>query len=131
MHPHVRSISRWLCLLGSLGISLAISRTAGAEQVDNPRYHCWAKFKPGSTSTLAGTMTGPQGMQMDMEMTHTLIDVKPETVTVESKVNVNVGGQVRTPPPRQQTIPAKIEKQDVKEAGEQELIKAFRHRRRG
>src|SRR4051812_32423765 len=90
------------------------------EMVDDPRYKAWAKFAPGSTSTLAGQMTA-QGMQMQMEMKSTLADVKPEAVKVDQELTITVMGNVQQPPKRTQTINAKAPKADVVEKGEQDV----------
>ena len=94
----------------------ALSSAAFAEQVDNPVYVSWAKYKPGTTVTYKQTaeMSMMQGMKTETTITTKLVEVKPEAVTLESTTKMSIGGQEFAAPgtgtPIKQTIPAKVEK---------------------
>jgi hypothetical protein len=86
-----------------------------AEMVDNPAYVSWSKSKPGTSVTykmISETkMEGmPAPMKSEMTMTQTLKEVKPDAVTVEVTTKMSMNGQEMNMPPRNQDIPAKIEK---------------------
>ena len=55
---------------------------APADQVDDPGYVHWSKFKPGS-STKTLTLNETSGMKLSIQMTTTLLAVTPEKITVE------------------------------------------------
>ncbi len=109
---------RSLRLLAVLAI-LSLSSAVFAEQVDNPAYLNWAKYKPGSSLTLkqSQTMAMMQGMTTETTITQKLVDVKPDKITVEQTMKVSMtgmpgmpagaGGTERT---TTTTIPAKVEK---------------------
>jgi hypothetical protein len=90
----------------------ASPRSAWAEQVDNPLYAAWAKFKPGSTASVKHTMhMEGNGMNMDQtfETTTKLVEVTSEKVTVES--STTMAGTTST---HSQDIAAKIDSTDKK-----------------
>src|SRR4051794_18397760 len=63
-------------------LAAASTHWARAEQIDDPGYTYWAKFKPGSFSTTT-TESDLGAQKMSMQMTTTLVSVTPEKVTVE------------------------------------------------
>lgn len=89
-----------------------------ADQIDNPRYGAWARYKVGSSHTLAGVMNMGQ-FQMKMEMKQTLTELADDKATVETVVTMNMMGQPRTMPPRKEMVAAKINKTEAKELGEE------------
>src|SRR5262245_40348750 len=77
-------------------LALAVlSSNALAQQVDNPAYVSWAKYKAGSSLTLkqTSTMAMMGGMTTETTITQKLIEVKPESVTVEVTTKTSVMGQ--------------------------------------
>jgi hypothetical protein len=93
---------------------VACGSVAFAEQIDNPAYTAWAKFKPGtSVTTKTETVSKMGGTENKMEMTTTtkLVDLKPDEATIEMTTQMKMGGAdmpASTTPP--QKIPAKIDK---------------------
>jgi len=93
----------------------AFSAPALAEQVDNPAYTAWAKYKPGTTvsyktATSIVIPSMPEPRQNESRVTQKLIAVKPDAVTVEVIATMSMNGQDRSMPARQHDIPAKVEK---------------------
>src|ERR1700744_197273 len=109
MRLPVRCMSIVACMAGLSGV-------VRAEQVDNPAYTSWAKFKPGTTVTYSQSsdMAMPMGMPAPQTViTEKLVEVKPEAVTLEVSSQTKVMGQTHVSPPRQQDVPAKIDKDNV------------------
>jgi hypothetical protein len=70
-----------------LFVMAASPRTARADQVDNPLYAAWAKFKPGSTATIKHAMHmegGGMNMDRTFETTSKLVEVTPEKATLNA-----------------------------------------------
>ena len=80
-----------------------------AEQIENPQYKAWAKYKPGTTVTLK-TETDMGGNKADMETTTTLSDLTAEKAVVETKMTMVAAGQKMEMPANKMDIPAKIDK---------------------
>ena len=114
MRLPVRCLSIAACVAGLSGAAVR------AEQVDNPAYTAWAKFKPGTTVTYSQSMdmAMPAGMPAGMAppqttLTEKLVEVKPEGVVLEVSSETKMMGQTHTMPARQQEVPAKIDKENV------------------
>ncbi|HUO09205.1 MAG TPA: hypothetical protein VM008_12940 [Phycisphaerae bacterium] len=108
MRLPVRCLSIAACIAG-------LSGAVKAEQIDNPAYQSWAKFKPGTTVTYKQTtemnMPAMAGMSRpESVMTEKLIDVKPDAAIVEITMETTIMGQKHTMPARQTEVPAKIDK---------------------
>jgi hypothetical protein len=108
MRLPVRCLSIAACLAGLSGV-------VRAEQVDNPAYTSWAKYKPGTTVTYKQSMEMEMKMPMAMPqitITEKLVEVKPDAVVLEvsSQSTGGMGGP-HNMAPHQQEIPAKIEKE--------------------
>jgi hypothetical protein len=89
-----------------------LASAAFAEQVDNPQYQSWSKFKPGTTVTMkSDSVMKVQGNEMKNASTITtkLLDISPTEATVETTMLAN-GQESKLPP---QKIPAKTEKAAV------------------
>src|ERR1700744_383103 len=109
MRLPVRCMSIVACMAGLSGV-------VRAEQVDNPAYTSWAKFKPGTTVTYSQSsdMAMPAGVAgPQMTIPGKLVEVKPEGVTLEVSSEMTMMGQTHTTPARQQDVPAKIDKENV------------------
>ncbi|MGN6367446.1 MAG: hypothetical protein ACTHN5_04205 [Phycisphaerae bacterium] len=109
MRLPVRCLSIAACVAGFAG-------AVHAEQVDNPAYTSWAKYKPGTTVTYKQSMEMAMPMAMpspQMTITEKLVEVKPEAVVLEVSSETVVMGQTHTMPPRQQQVPAKIDKEKM------------------
>jgi hypothetical protein len=95
-------------------LTAAMVLTAGsfcfaAEQVDNPSYKSWAKFKAGTTVTLK-TESDMAGQKSDMETTTTLVEINPDKAVIETKMSMNAGGQQMDMPAQKTDVPAKLDK---------------------
>jgi len=108
-------------LLGLVAV-LGVSTVALAEQIDNPEYAQWSKYKAGTyvTTQQAMTMSGdmPAGMPAGMDMsammpkvttTTKLTEVKPDSLTLEVSSDTTQMGRT-TNSKNTRTIPAKIDK---------------------
>jgi hypothetical protein len=105
----------------AVGCFSAISARAG-DMVDNHKYQVWAKFKPGSSSTIATDMEKGTA-KFHLEMTRTLISIDSDNAVVETVSKVTVMGQEHAAPARRETIPVKIdkEKDSIKETGDKDI----------
>ncbi len=97
-----------LCCL-AFSLLLGFIPVMAGEMIDNPMYKHWAKFKPGSFSTLKGSMQS-SGMNSESEMTQTLKELTPQKAVVEMKNAMIVAGKRTENPPQLVTHPAKLEK---------------------
>jgi len=88
------------------------SAAAFAEQVDNPAYTGWAKYKPGTSVTIRQTMDMPGMGVMQQTDTVTLVEVAADKVVVETKGNMVMAGQATDIPATKSSIPAKVDKAD-------------------
>jgi hypothetical protein len=108
MRLPVRCLSIAACIAGFSG-------AVKAEQIDNPAYQSWAKYKPGTTVTYKQTteMNNPAMAAMgkpETVMTEKLIEVKPDVAIIEITMETTMMGQTHTMPARQSEVPAKVEK---------------------
>lgn len=107
-----------LAALMCFGVAVCHAR---AEQQDNQQYLHWAKFKPGSSVTMTGNVEG-NAQKVQIDMTNTLVEVKPDKLVLESYSTLNIAGQDRKSPARKRDVPAKEEKKAVvKEVGEEQI----------
>jgi hypothetical protein len=90
------------------------------EMIENPKYHAWVKFKPGSNSTVTADMD-IQGSKIHISMTRTLISIDDSTAVVETKSTVSVMGHDHAAPARQESIPAKTDKDLITQTGEKDV----------
>jgi hypothetical protein len=120
-----RSFVRWFGVVCLVACALAVApgrSLAAAEQIDDPAYVHWAKFKPGSVAKTT-TESNLGGQKMTIQMTTTLIEVVPEKITVEIKTEVEAGGTKLPSTTKKTAIAAKRAKpakepQSVKEGTE-------------
>jgi hypothetical protein len=110
MRMTIAAILAGVCVAG-----LAVTGLA-ADQIDNPQYQSWAKYKPGMTvvhkmtnETKMAQMPGG-GMTMESTTTRVLKEVKPESVTVEMTTKTTMNGMDQSTPATTTVIPAKIDK---------------------
>jgi hypothetical protein len=92
---------RMLSMVASGCLLLAGSALAG--QVENPQYTQWAKFKPGTSTTIA-TSSDAGGQSSKMETKTTLKEVTPDKVVIESAMSMEAGGQKMDMPAQSQEI---------------------------
>jgi hypothetical protein len=108
----------------SLGVMAAVlfcsAATAYAEDVDNPIYKHWAKFKPGTSVTAVTTME-IAGNKTETKSTTTLKEVTADKVVVdmngfamEFKAKVPKGDTTATTAPK---VDAKTSTEEVEVAG--------------
>jgi hypothetical protein len=100
--------------------SLCPSALRADDKADNPKYTSWAKFKPGSSSTVAADME-VNGSKYHISLTRTLVSIDADNAVVESKSTMNLLGHDQTMPARQETIPSKIAKDELKETGTKDV----------
>ncbi len=113
-----RAISRVFAV--AFGMTLAVTATVRADDSANPKYAAWSKFKPGSYNTVASDMDA-HGSKIHIEVKRTLVSVSDDEVVVETKTTVNVLGHDHEYPGVNQTIKAKIDKEEIKQTGEQDV----------
>ncbi|HEX4797187.1 MAG TPA: hypothetical protein VH370_25565 [Humisphaera sp.] len=94
--PRMRGRNILKALFAFSFLAAATTTSVRAEQIDDPGYTYWAKFKPGSFSTTT-TESDLGAQKMSMQMTTTLVSVTPEKVTVEVKTTTSAGGRALTP----------------------------------
>lgn len=98
-----------LCRLLAIAVVGMLGATAFAEQIDNPQYTAWAKFKAGTTVTTKSEtsmkMAGNEN-KTSTTMTTKLSEITPTEATVETTMESN---GTSTPLPARK-IPAKIDK---------------------
>jgi hypothetical protein len=105
-------------VFGALVLSLLLSSSLRAANLEGMRYEAWAKFKVGSSHTLSGTVDAGQ-MQIPSEITQKLIDVKPDHVTIEMSSKVTIMGREHVGKPQQRDIPVKDKDVQAKDLGEE------------
>jgi hypothetical protein len=122
------SMSRWALAGVVLSLVLVTSPHAAraeeaAEQMDNPAFAAWSKFAIGSSETLTAELQGanPQAAKMTMEMVRKLVEKADDHITIEVTSTINVAGQKKEMPSRNQNVPAKMAKKDVKSSGTEEV----------
>jgi hypothetical protein len=101
-------------------VTVFFTTTRADDAKDNPNYLVWAKFKPGSTSTVVADIRDGQD-NVHIETTRTLVSVSAETVVVETVSIRKTKGHEITQAPIKQTIPAKTNKDEIKETGRKDM----------
>ncbi|HEY1923203.1 MAG TPA: hypothetical protein VGG44_10685 [Tepidisphaeraceae bacterium] len=100
--------------------AITITCPARADQVDNPHYQVWAKFKPGSSRAWTGSMrAGP--VLIHIQMTSTLREVTPDHVVVETRTTTDFGQGPHAGRSLRETVDAKIEAEEVKDLGHETI----------
>ena len=92
------------------------------DMVDNHKYQAWAKFKPGSSSTISADID-KAGNKIHLDMTRKLVSLDDDKVVIEVASTVTFMGHDHAAPTRQETYPAKIDKEkvDIKKTGDKEI----------
>jgi hypothetical protein len=105
----------------AVGCLSAIPARAG-DMVDNQKYQVWAKFKPGSFSTVSMDME-KGATKIHLELTRTLISVDSDNAVVETVSKMTFMGQDHASPARRETISAKIDKDkdSIRETGNKDI----------
>src|SRR5215204_2948333 len=81
---------------------------ASVQAEDNPGYTSWAKFKPGTSTTM--TMTSDAGGQASKTETKTtLTEVKPDKIVLSVAMSMEAGGQKMDMPAQTMEVPKTIE----------------------
>jgi len=108
-----------VCAFAAAGCLSALPARAD-DMKDNPKYQAWAKFKPGSNSTIATDIeAGPN--KIHLEITRTLISVTDKEAVIESVTTVNMMGQDHKQPPTRETIPVQIGKDQIKSTDDKDV----------
>jgi len=90
-------------------VAMSCNLAAAAEEIDNPMYANWAKFKVGSMlKTRSQSIAAEQKMSIDS--TATLLEVTPTKLVVEMKTETTSGETKLPTRTRKQDVPAKIAK---------------------
>lgn len=101
-----------LCVALVLLYSLFASVVCFAEDFGTP-YENWSQFKPGSFVTYK-VKTETAGVSTETEMTHTLKEVTPQKIVLDTKtVTVVMGNKIESPPvtielPKDGAMPADV-----------------------
>ncbi len=95
--------------LMAAALVLATGSFCFAEQIDNPTYKNWSKFKPGTSVTVA-MESDVGGSKTIMETTTTLVEVNADKCVTESKMSMTVGGNKMDMPANKTDVMAKIDK---------------------
>jgi hypothetical protein len=82
---------------------------SAADQIDNPQYTAWAKFKPG-TSVTTKMVSDAAGQKTEMEITTTLVEVTAAKLVLEAKTSMSAGGQKMEMPAQKTDVAAKVDK---------------------
>lgn len=100
--------------------ALPAARAAG-EEVANPAYDAWSKFKPGATTRVAGS-TKTMGMETTLEINTKLLEVAADKVTLEVSASITMNGNKMDQPAQKQEVKAKVQKEDIPApAGEEQI----------
>jgi hypothetical protein len=107
----------------TLGLTLAFGASlCRAEQVDNPQYKQWSKFKAGAwVKHKSETSFGDQ--KTSQEMTTKLVELTPEKAVIESTISMTMGDQKMDMPAQKMDVPAKVEKKTEPTAAEKPATK--------
>ncbi len=98
----------------SVVLCVGVAAMATAEQIDNPQYAQWAKFKVGAFVTLKST-TDMGEFKTETEMTTKLISLTAEMAVTElTGSTIAMGNKVEMPPQKTE-IPARMEKPEMPE----------------
>lgn len=96
----------------SAALTCGLAAMATAEQIDNPQYTQWAKFKVGAYVTMKST-TDMGEFKTENEMTTKLISLTPEKAVIEmTGFSIAMGNKVEMPPQTTE-IPAKMDKPEL------------------
>jgi hypothetical protein len=98
----------------------AVRADDSAATKDNPNYLVWSKFKPGSTTTVVADITEGKD-NVHIETTRTLLSVSADNVVIETTSIRKTKGHEITQAPVKQTIPAKTDKDEIKETGTKDM----------
>jgi hypothetical protein len=100
-------------------LALMAPAAFAAEQIDNPMYAQWKKYKPGTWVTTK-TVADFGGNKSETETTTKLIEITPEKAVIEMTSVMSFGGQKLPPQPgTKMDVPAKVNKPDAAATGDQ------------
>ncbi|HUU83591.1 MAG TPA: hypothetical protein VM243_08815 [Phycisphaerae bacterium] len=106
-----------VCLLAPMALA------GEKETQENPIYKHWAQFKPG-TYVVLQDVNEAAGQKTKTTMTHTLKEVTPQKVVVETTGVTEMNGEKFENPPTQQEYPATYTIETEKAPAEHEEQKA-------
>jgi hypothetical protein len=114
--------------LPALVVFAASGSAAAPAGVENPEYTVWAKFKDGSSFTLAQDreIGGAKKIKVHTEVVNRLVRITPDRAVVESASVVEIGGEVTRTTPARKEIPARTERPSLRETGDAEIEAAGR-----
>jgi hypothetical protein len=96
--------------------------------VENPEYTVWAKFKEGSSFTLAQDreVGGAEKVKVHTEVASRLVRITPALAVVETALVTTKGDVVTRTTPSRKEIPARTDHPALREAGDAEVEAAGR-----
>jgi hypothetical protein len=101
-----------------------VARSARADDSVNPEYKIWSDFNVGSSETIEGTMSLPQG-DVVATTTSKLTEKTADHLSVEVSQSMLIGGMSRALPPRTTTVPAAPDPaKKVKQIGTEDVTAA-------
>ena len=112
---------RILAMFVSVCFVMMVCATARAE--DNPAYAQWAKFKPGTSTTVSMTSEAA-GQTSKMETKSTLAEVTPDKVVIDVVTSMEAGGQKMDMPAQKQEIKKAMDPSPAVDAETQKQIDA-------
>lgn len=117
MLPFARSSALIVaCLLTTLCAAVAT-----AQDVPNPAYEAWSKFKPGATAKVVGS-TKTMGLETVVEITTRLVEVTPQQATVEVSAVITSGGNRVEQAPERAPVAARVKQSEAPApVGEEEI----------
>src|SRR4051812_35574794 len=96
---------RMIALLSAACCTMLV---ASVRADDNPGYTSWARFKPGTSTTM--TMTSDAGGQTSKTETKTtLTEIKPDKIVLSVVMSMEAGGQKMDMPAQSMDVPKTIE----------------------
>lgn len=102
-------------------VVLLFCAVAPAEEISNPAYEAWAKFKPGASTRVIGS-TKTMGMETTLEINTKLLEVEADQVTLEVAASITMNGNKMDQPAQKQQVKARVQKADVPApAGEEQV----------
>lgn len=104
-----RLAARLACLF--LIVGTVVAAPAAAQDVPNPAYEAWSKFKPGATARIVGS-TKTMGMETTVEITTKLVEITPQQATVEVSAVINAGGNKMEQPAERAPVAARVKQAD-------------------
>jgi hypothetical protein len=96
-----------LAPLASVVCVVLAAGSARADEIENPEFTNWAKFKAGASVTLSSTVH-INGKPTTQRLTQTLVEVAKDKVVIATEVTIEVQGMVLAPNALQREVPKTV-----------------------